>query len=65
MISQLSAKGYLAFINSVQTDDGSSLYKVQLEKFSDKKEAQVFAKKFKAQEIMDHFITQVYTTESA
>ena len=65
MISQLSAKGYYAFINTVQKDDGDSLYKVQLEKFTNKEAARQFANEFKAQENMDHFITQVYIGETA
>ena len=59
MISQLSAKGYSAFINLVTKADGDSLYKVQLEKFSSKEEARRFSREFRAQEKMDNFITQV------
>ena len=64
MISRLSSKGYTAFINTVEKDDGSSLYKVQLEKFSDKEAALQFAKEFKAQENMDNFITTVQIAEA-
>jgi hypothetical protein len=64
MISRLSAKGYSAFINTVEKDDGSSLYKVQLEKFGNREAAVQFAKDFKAQENMDHFITRVQTAEA-
>ena len=64
MISQLSAKGYSAFINLVQKEGGDSLYKVQLEKFQNRDAALEFAKEFKAQEKMDHFITPVYLADS-
>jgi cell division septation protein DedD len=59
MISRLSSKGYSAFINTVEKDDGSSLYKVQLEKFEHKEAAVQFARDFKAQENIDNFITRV------
>lgn len=64
MISQFSAKGYSAFINLAQTDGGGSLYKVQLERFQDRDAAIEFAKEFKIQEKMDHFITQVYLADA-
>jgi cell division septation protein DedD len=64
MISRLSAKGYSAFINTVEKGDGSNLYKVQLEKFDDKESAVQFAKDFKAQENMDNFITKVQTAKA-
>jgi len=64
LISRLSAKGYSSFINTVKKDDGSDLYKVQLEKFDNKEAAIQFGKKFKAQENMDHFITRVQTAQA-
>jgi len=58
MISSLAKKGYSAFITPSKKDK-QIIYKVNVEKFDNKKQAGKFAKKFSMQENLDHFITRV------
>jgi hypothetical protein len=58
MISTLAKKGYSAFITPSKKDE-QVIYKVNVEKFNDKKQAGEFAEKFSMQENLDHFVTRV------
>lgn len=56
MIGKLSRKGYHAFLTLVKKGR-DLLYKVNVEKFADKKKAYRYARDFYAQEKLDHFVT--------
>ncbi len=58
MISTLARKGYSAFITPFQKDE-QVLYKVNVEKFDNKEQANKFAKQFSMRENLDHFVTRV------
>ncbi|MEC7640728.1 MAG: SPOR domain-containing protein, partial [Nitrospinota bacterium] len=58
MIQKLSGKGYNAFLTQIKKGRGL-LYKVHMEKFSDKKKADQYARHFFLEEKMDNFVTKV------
>jgi cell division protein FtsN len=57
MIHSLADKGYQAFITLLPTKEKSPMYRVQVEKFEDKKQAHQIAKKLERNENLKNFVT--------